>query len=155
MAETAADVADGSRFRLNTERVAAKVVGGEAIVINLLNGRYYSLDGASGLAWQLVVGGHRVDDAAGQIAAAYDVDEPVARADLGRLVADVLAEGLVLEAVDGELVAEPPALPEVPLAYVRLELVSYTDMEELLALDPPMPGLGALPPLNDGEEAPR
>jgi hypothetical protein len=155
MAGTAADLADETRFRLNAERVAAKVVDGEAIVINLVNGRYYSLDGASGLAWQLVVSGHRIDEAAKQIATAYDVDESVARADLVHLVADVLDEGLVLQAAEGQLSAEPPAPPEVRLAYARLELVSYTDMEELLALDPPMPGLGALPPVGDGDETPR
>jgi hypothetical protein len=155
MAETADDVAGQTRFRLNAERVAAKVVDGEAIVINLVNGRYYSLDGASGLAWQLVVGGHGMDETAKQIAAAYDVQESVARADLSHLVSDLLAEGLVFEAGDGDLAAEPPATPEVRLAYVPLELVSYTDMEELLALDPPMPGLGALPPLDEGEQAPR
>ena len=33
------------RFRVNTEEVAAKVIDGEAIIINLTTGVYYSMDG--------------------------------------------------------------------------------------------------------------
>ncbi len=120
----------------------AQVIEGEAIVINLTTGAYYSLDGTSAMAWQILADGMPLDRAARAIALHYDVDTSVARTDLESL-ADRLVQEDLCEAADGPPAAgpEPPARNGPRLPYARLELHAYRDMADLLALDPPMPGL--------------
>ncbi len=45
------------RHALNGEVATAKVIDGEAIVINVVTGRYYSLEGPGALAWALLAAG--------------------------------------------------------------------------------------------------
>ena len=134
----------GTRLRVNTERVAAKVIDGEAIIINLANGRYYSMTGTGALVWSLLAGGATIESVADSLAARYDVDAAACRADVERLVDELLVEEL-LASTD-----EPPSPPTGPSAddpttYESPRLEVYSDMEDLLALDPPLPALGDLP----------
>ena len=47
-------------LRPNGEEVAAKVMDGEAILINLSNGMYYSMDKVGGFIWELIEGGYSI-----------------------------------------------------------------------------------------------
>ncbi len=73
------------RYAVNSEVAVAKVIDGEAIVINVVTGRYYSLEGPSATAWQLLAGGATAEEAGAALAAAYDVDAETARAALASL----------------------------------------------------------------------
>jgi hypothetical protein len=135
-------------IRCNHDCVAAEVVDGEAIVLNLETGTYYSLDGAGARVWQLVERGYSIGAIARTIAREYDA----APADVDRDVA-----ALVAALVDERLVIADPALtadvnvgvaadvtglaPDASRAYQRPELRTYTEMADMLALDPPLPGL--------------
>ena len=98
--------ADG-RHRLNSEVVKAKVIDGEAIVINLVLGRYYSLEGAAGTAWMLLSGGATAEETGAALAERFEIDPSVAAADAGRLLDDLVAEDLVL--ADATAI-RPPAI---------------------------------------------
>ncbi len=137
------------RFRSNEAECAAKVIDGEAVIINLRNGTYYSLDGVGGTVWELLSTGRSVPEIVDLLVARFDVDAPRARADVDRLVAELLAEKLLVGA-NGDLPAgatsdESPAgmqaAAEGRAAYAEPALVTYRDMADLLALDPPMPRL--------------
>ena len=45
-----------TRFRFAADRAVAKVVDGDAIVIDTVTGRYFSLEGTAEVAWSLLVG---------------------------------------------------------------------------------------------------
>ena len=131
-----------TRVKPNAGDVAAKVIDGEAIIMNLSNGLYYSMEHVGAAIWALVAQGRRLDQVAGIIVDRYGIDRERAADDLQRLVTELLDENLVV-------VAEPegdhePALPDVgeQRAYVPPVLLKYTDMADLLALDPPMPNVG-------------
>jgi hypothetical protein len=131
-----------SRVRPNRKDVAAKVLDGEAIMIDLKKGTYYSLDGAGGLAWELVETEHTLRQIADVIAQRFEVAPEVAGADVRRLVEEMLSEGLVErvhEKVTREM-APPTETPGEKLAYRAPELCIYRDMADLLALEPPTPG---------------
>ena len=138
------------RLRPNEAEVAAKVMDGEAIMINLSNGMYYSMDQVGGLIWAMIDAGHRLDQIAATIAEQYEVEPSVARADLERLANELLEEKLVLVA-DGEAAlgpfepGQPGATDGSKLAYMPPVLNAYRDLGALLALDPPMPGLKDVP----------
>jgi hypothetical protein len=122
--------------------VAAKVMDGEAILINLATGTYYSMDEAAGEVWTLIEQGLSLDGIAAAVAARYEVSPEQAREDVLRLGTELIQEGLVVvsgappaSATDGL----PDGGPRLP--YGPLTLNVYRDMAELLALDPPVPGV--------------
>ncbi len=121
------------------------MMDGEAILINLSSGMYYSMDGAGGLMWQLVEGHASIEEIARTVSARYLVDLDRATADLLRLAAELVAAQLVLTSS-----APAPEAPEAPAPppserspYETPRLNAYHDMADLLALDPPHPGLAS------------
>jgi len=126
-------------LRPNEPSIAATVIDGEAIIINVLTGVYYSLDGVGALIWSLIATGFRNQQIIERVAELYDVSQQQVREDLEKLTGQLLTEGIVW------ITAEPPepdtSLPidEPTGSYHSPELNIYTDMEDLLALDPPLP----------------
>jgi len=145
-----------TRLLPNTQEVAAKVMDGEAILINLSNGMYYSMDRVGGLLWELVEKGYSLEEMAATISQRYEVSPDQARADVERLTAELQQENLVLEGngaspretlgLDSSQQREPYEAPELHI---------YRDMGALLALDPPMPGLEATPWKDSDKEPPK
>jgi len=139
-------LAPRDRLRVNEEDVAAKIMDGEAIIINLTNGLYYSMDNVGGVIWSLIEERRSLEDIAASIAGLYDVSPAQAQADLCRLAQELLEEKLVL--VDERAAPAPASVDAAPRdrkPYEAPRLQTYRDMADLLALDPPMPGLKDVP----------
>ena len=136
-----------TRLLPNEEEVAAKVMDGEAILINFDNGTYYSMDLTGGFLWELIEGKHTLEEMATAIAARYDVSPEQALADVERLGAELVEENLVKLSNDATPPRESRAWElEQRLPYEAPELNAYRDMADLLALDPPVPGFQAVAP---------
>jgi Coenzyme PQQ synthesis protein D (PqqD) len=124
------------------DRVAAELIDGEAIIINVATGTYYSTEGIGGWVWERCSAGQSVAEIVSMGCARFEVSAE-------QLEVDLLAFAEILKAED--LVAERPAQPfanhceEVLLAekqaYAAPTLLIYRDLKDLLALDPPMPRL--------------
>ena len=130
----------------NKNEITSKVMDGEAIMINLANGIYYSMDKVGGTIWEGVEREQRLDQILQSIVTAYEVSEEEARKDLENLVRQLLEENLIVLQEHGEsspLNDEGQAATPVP--YESPVLNSYRDMGDLLALDPPMPGMAETP----------
>jgi Coenzyme PQQ synthesis protein D (PqqD) len=137
-----------TRVDPNEEEVAAQVIDGEAIMINLSTGVYYSMDKVGGVAWPLLAARHDLRDVAAAIAARYAVAASRVETDLQRLVEQLLAESLVRLSAHTTAIGAPDVLPpeaEATSVYEPPQLHIYRDMEEMLALDPPMPHLSDIP----------
>ena len=131
-----------TRLHPNETDVAAKVIDGEAILINLANGNYYSMDKVGAKIWELIEAGASVDELVANIVLLYDVAEEEVRGDIERLVEALVKEGLVAHVAEKS--HRPFEKPETATAqhpYRPPELNIYRDMAALLALDPPLPGL--------------
>lgn len=129
-----------SCLKVNAADIAAKVIDGEAILINISNGLYHSLDSAGAAIWELIQGGHSLEQISGCVAGQYDAPLATIQVDIERLAGELLQQNLVV------LSTEPaPRLDVKPCAskrpYEALTLHTYDDMSDLLALDPPMPGV--------------
>jgi hypothetical protein len=134
------------RVTLNAGEVAAKVIDGEAIIMNLSTGMYYSMDRQSAVVWEWLEHGYTVVEVAEALAARYDVTLEQARSDVEQLVQEVLQEGLVQLATDrGPAPEGLNGFAGQREAYTPLQLNRYGDMADLLALDPPMPTLAEPP----------
>ncbi len=128
----------------NTDAVAAEVIDGEAIIINLANGIYYSTDGVGALVWGVLTEEASLDGIVEAVIARYDVSPDQARVDVERLVRELLEQNLISISENHAGVTEPASSPtsaaNLKLPYRAPELNVYSDMADLLALDPPMPG---------------
>lgn len=126
----------------NTADVAAKDVDGEAVLINLTNGMYYSMDQVGGYIWSLIESGYDLDAIADMVAKRYEIEKSVANTDIEALVEQLLEENLVLygegDTSSGPIDVEGAPAPE---PYAAPQLNKFDDMVDLFALDPPLPEL--------------
>jgi hypothetical protein len=134
-----------SRLVPNEEECAAKVIDGEAVIINLSNGTYYSMDQVGGFIWSLVAEGRPFEEIVDSIVARYEVSGQRALEDVQRLLDELIAEKLVTPAGGDAAAPRTGASPGAKQPYQEPRLNSYRDMADLLALDPPMPGLKEVP----------
>src|SRR5262245_27102009 len=144
------------RVRPRDEEVASKVLDGEAIIINLANGNYYSMDKVGGLIWQMIEGKHSLEEMIAAISAGYDASREQAQADVEHVIEDLLRENLVVSSPDAASVAwkgEPGEREK--LRYESPKLNIFRDMGDLLALDPPTPGLTVAPWKEPDDESSR
>ncbi|MFN3231288.1 MAG: PqqD family protein [Alphaproteobacteria bacterium] len=128
-------------FRVNTPDVTSKVMDGEAIIIDLSTGIYYSIDDVGALIWKGIEDGRSQNDILQLMVNAFDVAEETASADLARLLGELEAAGLTVPA---DSATEPAAAAETRTGGAKADYQSpqinrYEDMAELFALDPPLP----------------
>jgi hypothetical protein len=146
-------VSPDSRAVINGSEVAAQVIDGEAIIMNLSTGIYCSMDRVGAVVWGWIELGHTIAEMAEGLSALYEVPPTQARADLERLIGQLVQDDLIrVGPADGARLGSPAA-PESRLPYVAPELNRYGDMADLLALDPPMPVLPPSPWTNPEEKA--
>ena len=143
-----------SRLRPNEEEVAGKVMDGEAIIINLSNGIYYSMDKVGGLIWELIDGRYSLEEMVTALCARYDVSAEKAKSDVERLLGELVQENLVIVTENGPGRGDNQVQQSEQIqVYESPKLNIYRDMGDLLALDPPTPGLEATPWKNPDEES--
>ncbi len=129
-----------NRFATKEGDVAAKVIDGEAILINLGTGAYYTMGGVGGRVWSLIEQACNADEICKALASEYGTPVETVEADVHELIDQLLAEGLIgISDTNG-------ASPVIELrtgvdAYAKPELRKFEDMAEMFALDPPLPGL--------------
>jgi hypothetical protein len=128
-------------IRILDAHVAHERLDDEVVVINLDSGAYFALDGASADCWTLLASHTPVDAAALVLADRYATSHDTVSADVQRLAAELVREGLAAWDPTATPPADavtllPPCVPGAPLAYEALRAEKYDDMEELLLLDP-------------------
>jgi hypothetical protein len=130
-----------TRFRVNTPDVTNEVIDGEAVIINLVTGNYYSLEGEGAEIWSLLASSAAVGAVVDQMTRCYDGDRSTISDSVLRLVSQLQQEQLIL--VSNEMRA--PAIADPPHRHTNgngrrqfraTVLNKFTDMQELLILDP-------------------
>jgi hypothetical protein len=131
------------RFRVNTPTVTHETIDGEAVIINLDSGNYYSLVEVGSFIWGLVEKGASANEVQNLVNQAYRGDTSNIDRGVQELLAQLQQENLIVP-VDGteafDLNELNQALPsnnnhEKPSFNPPL-LHKYSDMQELLLLDP-------------------
>lgn len=127
-------------YRLNEPAVIADVIDGEAVIMNLERGSYYGLDQIGADIWQMILAGRTFDEIATTIAQHFDIEHERVASDINALAAQMIEEKLIVPDPAGEERVREPHQITVTV-YATPVLTVYSDMKDLLALDPPMPGL--------------
>jgi hypothetical protein len=133
-------MAPGDAFRANTPHVVHEIIEGEAILINMQTGSYYSTSEVGAVVWGLIEEGTPVSQIVDRVAAKYRGTHDEIGAGIRDFFGELEREGLIVPDEDapsprdgaGGEVAPGVTRPPFVLPMLR----KYTDMEDLLLLDP-------------------
>ena len=117
--------------------IVSETLDGEVILINMDDGSYFSMENTAAMIWCCLESGASVDFTTEAIARHYPEHRKQIEADARWFVELLLREGLVVpRQVSASF--EPPLEQSISLngEYGQPELHKYTDMEDLLTLDP-------------------
>ena len=135
-----------TKLRVREPDVAAKVIDGEAVIINLASGMYYSLNGSGSAVWELIEKGCTLAEASDAVRSAFNISAETAERDVSRLWENLLAENLVVVSEDMSSKSSHAGSIDVNAGseYAAPSLTKFEDMVDLFAADPPLPELPAL-----------
>lgn len=127
-----------STYRINSPQVVHEVFDdGEAAIINLKTGSYYSLNPVGADIWSLVEQGYSSGEIVENLVQRYDGSLMAIVNDVGALVAAWQEEDLISPAVvTAPKAASPKTSPAAKTPYVAPSFERFNDMQELLLLDP-------------------
>jgi hypothetical protein len=125
------------RFRVNVPDVVFEAFDEEIVLVNLESGNYYSVRGSGPEIWMALAQGENLDQIGRNLQARYSGEPSAIQAAVVEFVDRLIAEKLLL--IDGDSAA---ALALAPIAagdraaFESPVLESYSDMQDLLLLDP-------------------
>jgi hypothetical protein len=128
-------------FRINIPKISHETIDGETVIINLDSGNYYSLIGVGADIWRFIESGVTVSDIIEVINHQYEGAH--LENDINRFIAELQEEGLVVQdkemrpenkgGIDIRIETKPDEKRPIFEAPI---LNKYTDMQDLLLLDP-------------------
>lgn len=128
-----------TNLRVNTPTVTHEIIDGEAVIINLDSGSYYSLVEVGATVWDLLYQRAPVNEIVATIADKHEGDAADIDRAVRELIAQLQVEGLVVPDESAQPADYLPALSRNGHAKTPFKapvLQKYTDMQELLLLDP-------------------
>jgi len=128
-------------FKINLAKVVHEIIDGEVVIINLEKGHYYSLVKAGADIWSGIARGMWPDQIVAEMIQRYDGDSQTIATAVSNLIEKLQEEELIAVALESsnanvaaESIATNPQAEKLPFEPPTLE--KYTDMEDLLLLDP-------------------
>ncbi len=122
-------------YEINAPAVISEPMQEEMVVINLENGCYYSLNKMAAILWSQLEQGCSVKHIATQISQIYGSKENLILSDFTSFVDLLIEEGLIRERDigNGNVLSLEKRKGEF---YVAPSFEKYSDMQEMLLLDP-------------------
>jgi hypothetical protein len=137
-------MANDPKYRINSPPITHQLIEGEVILVNVETGVYYSLRDAAEI-WSLVERGARASTLVAELAGRYAANTGEIEAVVGHLLEELQQEGILCPDPDAgnghDRATSPPAGTPSPAgtpkpALPRPVLEKYTDMKDILQLDP-------------------
>ena len=127
-----------TRFRLNAPNVIAETIEGEAILVDLRTGNYYSIQGSGSQIWEALARGVGVGRVAEEVSKAFSIERAEAEAAVSSLSEELEREGLIvpIDHTDGEETSPSLQLSSNGRLFTAPVVEKYTDMQDLVLLDP-------------------
>ena len=131
-------------YRVNSPLVVHEVFEDEAVIINLESGNYYSLEGTGRFIWTLLSGGLISRDVVQAISKRFEGETDAIASSLRGFISKLTEEGLIVSRQDenGDVMTilkaekSEDAASGTKLDFTEPIISKYTDMQELLLLDP-------------------
>lgn len=123
-------------YRKNEPAVASEMIDGEVVAINLETGNYFSLQNTAAEIWKLIEDRRGAEELITAIAHRYGQAEPAARAAIAPFIDELLREQLIVPSDGTPSAGTIEAMPPTQTPFTAPELKKYSDMQDLLLLDP-------------------
>lgn len=131
------------RFRVNTPTVTHETIDGEAVIINLDSGNYYSLVDEGSFIWRLVDRGASANEVQQLVLQTYEGSASAVDAGVQELLVQLQLENLIVPVDEAGALDLTQLDPETTSntgqakpSFNQPLLQKYSDMQELLLLDP-------------------
>jgi len=121
------------RYRLNTPDVIHETVDGEALIIHTPSGAYFSLQETGEQLWNALLAGHSSAEISAAYAESVDFTSTELIAAVELFVDRLLGEQLL---VPSDEQPRSGILPPAPQPFSVPTIQKFTDMQELLLVDP-------------------
>lgn len=130
-------MAERERFHIRRPEVIHEVLDDELVIVNLKTGSYFSLDRVGAVVWSAIDRHASRAEIVADVVARFDGPRAEIEREVGRLLEELGAEALIALLDAAAEVPRRPA-PEVGerRRFTPPQLQKYTDMQELLLLDP-------------------
>jgi hypothetical protein len=129
-------------FKVNRPKVIFEIFDDEVVLINMDNGNYYSINGVAASIWRCIESGEDRDRIIETISIEYEGSRGDIENGVVRFLAQLQQEGLILAAEKEEnkgveaVESRPEKEAKIRPAFATPTITRYTDMQDLLLLDP-------------------
>jgi hypothetical protein len=121
------------------QQVIHETVGGETMIVRLDSGNYYSLNSTGGQVREFIEHGASASQIVAEFAGLYGLDKKIAEEQIELFLKDLTKEGLILpKGISPDVSAKykSDSIPRRANSFEPPLLNKYSDMQELLILDP-------------------
>jgi Coenzyme PQQ synthesis protein D (PqqD) len=126
-----------TRYRINRPKVILESFDDEVVIVNLDTGNYYSIDSVGAAVWGWVEHGATVVETVEGLIVAYDGERADIELGVDRFVDELIQNNLIVPAEGATLAeAKTPTQTATRKPFTSPMLNKYSDMQELLLLDP-------------------
>lgn len=123
-------------WRINTPGVIGEVIDDEAIIVNLDTGAYYSLNGSGSEIWSLLQQQSSIRALVESLKKLHSGRTTSIERVVLEFLGSLEAEGLICLADETAPHTLPPVTASAGQPFTKPAFTKYTDMAELLLLDP-------------------
>jgi hypothetical protein len=125
-------------FKVNDRDVIAETIDGEVLILNLKTGVYYSAEGTAAAVWQQMMQHLSTRQIVEGLCRRYGATPDEVEGSVLSFIGELKTEELVLEAgpASNSQLSTPETQPDGGNNFTQPSLKKYTDMQELLLLDP-------------------
>jgi hypothetical protein len=124
-------------YRINRPKVIFEAFEDETVLINLDSGNYYSFSGSGALIWDYIVRGDSLGSVIENLQERFGGRDGIAPA-VEDFVRELVEENLIVRDSSGarKNISEPKEEVPSPSRFEKPMLQKYSDMQDLLLLDP-------------------
>jgi hypothetical protein len=129
-------------YRVNGPNVVHEMIDGEIVIVNLAKGHYFSLLNTGAEIWEALLKGRSESEIVEALLRKYDGERQQIADAVGKMIAELEMEEIIVPGKPSENLEEhlleDGASRKDPekSAFMAPVIEKYTDMEELLLLDP-------------------
>lgn len=128
-----------TRYGIDEKNIVFEIFEKEVVLVSLDSGHYFVLEQTAGDIWCCLANGLSLAETRSLLLKRYSVEEARIAADLATFIVQLTDESLLLEVTGDTTVVEGLTLPQAAsptLPYVSPFLFKYTEMENLIQMDP-------------------
>lgn len=127
-------------YTINRVKIIEETIDGEVIIINLDKGHYFSLNGTGADIWKYIKFGTPIADIIVNIKASYSDPKNSIEHSINKLLTNLLEEELIIATDQNDIGSNSTPNIDIKndnkILFIEPVLEKYTDMEDLLLLDP-------------------